>query len=192
MSAGSGGSRESRVRGAFAAFALALTFASAPALTREAGIAPALEIGGERVTPAHLTLADLSKLPRVRVHASAHGEEADWDGVPLIELLESSGAPVGDALRGPALALYVRVTAVDGYRAVFALAEIDPSTGNAQAILADRKNSQPIDDREGPLRLIVPGDKRPARWVRQVIAIELIGAPDSHAPARMAAPDSEK
>ena len=83
MSAGSGGSRESRLRGAFAAFALALTFASAPALTREAGIAPALEIGGERVTPAHLTLADLSKLPRVRVHASAHGEEADWDGVPL-------------------------------------------------------------------------------------------------------------
>src|SRR5262249_62182964 len=101
----------------------------------------------------------------------------DWDGVPLIEILKSAGAPTGEALRGPALSLYVVVGAADHYRAVFALGELDPSTGNRQAILADRKDGKPLDDKDGPLRVIVPDDKRPARWVRQVIAIDLLRAP---------------
>jgi hypothetical protein len=31
-----------------------------------------------------------------------------------------------------------------------------------------------LDTREGPLRLIVAGDKRGARWVRGVIAFEVV------------------
>jgi DMSO/TMAO reductase YedYZ molybdopterin-dependent catalytic subunit len=169
-------------RFALVAVALVLVLAGACLSARETPVGAGVDIGGERVTATRLALADLAKLPHTRVHASAHGDEADWDGVPLIELLKSAGAPAGETLRGPALALYVRVTAADGYRAVFALAELDPGTGDAQAILADRKNGQPIDAKEGPLRVIVPGDKRPARWVRQVIAIDLLSAPGSKAP----------
>jgi hypothetical protein len=33
---------------------------------------------------------------------------------------------------------------------------------------ADRKDGKPIASGEGPYRLIVPDDKRPARWVKQV------------------------
>jgi DMSO/TMAO reductase YedYZ molybdopterin-dependent catalytic subunit len=177
MSAGVLFAASSRVR---FAFALAMTFACAFASAREAGIAPGLDIGGERVTATHLTLADIAKIvPRAEVHASVHGSEAVWTGVPLIDLLKSAGAPTGDALRGPALALYVRITASDGYRAVFSLAELDPATGTTQAVLADRKDGQPMDDKEGPLRIIVAGDKRPARWVRQVIAIDVLSAPES-------------
>ena len=156
---------------------LALFIATAGASAREAAGAPGVDIGGEGIKATHLALADLAKLPHASVHASAHGDDADWDGVPLIELLKSAGAPSGETLRGPALALYVRVRAADGYRAVFALGEIDPSVGGETAILADRKNGKPIDDQEGPLRMIVPGDKRPARWVRQVVAIDLLRAP---------------
>ena len=137
-----------------------------------------VEIGGEIVRHEHLTIDELAKLPHVHVHASAHGVDADWDGVPLIEILRAAGAPGGDTLRGPALALYVRISAADGYRVVFALAELDPSTGNAQAILADRRDGKPLGADDGPLRVIVPGDKRPARWVRQVIAIDLLKAAD--------------
>ena len=35
-------------------------------------------------------------------------------------------------------------------------------------LLADVKDGQPLPPREGPFRIIVPGEKRPARWVRQV------------------------
>ena len=166
-------------RFAWAPVALAIAFACVLAHAREPAAAPGLDIGGERVTATHLTLADIAKIvPRAEVHASVHGAGAVWTGVSLIELLKSAGAPAGDALRGPALALYVRVTAADGYRAVFALAELDSTIGNALAILADRKDGQPMDDEEGPLRLIVAADKRPARWVRRVVAVDLLSAPE--------------
>ncbi len=163
--------------------ALAISFACTRTFARETVAAPGVDIGGERVAPTHLTLADIAKIvPRSEAHASVHGSEAVWSGVPLIDLLRSAGAPTGDALRGLALALYVRVTAADGYRAVFALAELDPGTGHAFVILADRKDGKPLDDKEGPLRLIASGDDRPARWVRQVIAIDVLSAPERAAP----------
>ena len=139
--------------------------------------AVAVDIGGEIAKPLHLSTADLTKLPHTRLHAKAHDIEADWDGVPLIDLLRTAGAPIGDALRGPNLKLYVRISAADGYRAVFSLAELDPGIGGAVAILADRRDGKPMDDKEGPLRIIVPADKRPARWVRQVVAIDLLRSP---------------
>jgi DMSO/TMAO reductase YedYZ molybdopterin-dependent catalytic subunit len=153
----------------------AYAYANEPAPAQSTGI----DVGGEIVRHEHLSREDIAKLPHVKVHASAHGVEGDFDGVPLIEILRAAGAPTGEALRGPALALYVRITAADGYRAVFALGELDPSTGNRGAILADAKDGKPLDDKDGPLRVIVPGDRRPARWVRQVIAIDLLRAPDS-------------
>jgi hypothetical protein len=156
---------------------LALVFACAGAYAKEAATA-GVNIGGEIVAHEHLTLADLLKLPHVKVHASAHGVEGDFDGVPLIAILREAGAPTGETLRGPALALYVRITAADGYRAVFALAELDPSTGGREAILADRKDGKPLDEKDGPLRIIVPDDKRPARWVRQVTSIDVLRAPE--------------
>jgi hypothetical protein len=108
---------------------LASAFVSAHA--RDTATAPGVDIGGDIVKHEHLTIDELAKLPHVHVHASVHGVDADWDGVPLIEILRAAGAPSGETLRGLALALYVRISAADGYRAVFALAELDPSTGNA-------------------------------------------------------------
>ena len=150
-----------------------------PAVARDAGPTAAahVDVGGEVAKPLHLSAEDLAKLPRARVHASAHGTEGDWEGVALIELMHAAGAPIGEALRGANLRLYLRIDAADGYHAVFALAEIDPGIGGAQAILADRRDDKPLAADEGPLRIIVPGDKRPARWVRQVTAIELLKAP---------------
>jgi DMSO/TMAO reductase YedYZ molybdopterin-dependent catalytic subunit len=70
-----------------------------------------------------------------------------------------------------AVATYVVVDAADGYRAVFALAELDPAQTDRVILLADRKDGQPLPAAEGPLRVVVPGEKRPARWVRQVKAV---------------------
>jgi hypothetical protein len=45
--------------------------------------------------------------------------------------------------------------------------------GAVQGLLADRRDQQPLSSREGPLRFIVPGEKRQARWVRQVTAVTI-------------------
>ena len=58
----------------------------------------------------------------------------------------------------------VLVEASDGYRAAFSLAELDPEMTDRVVLLADTKDGQPLSPREGPFRIIVPGEKRPARW----------------------------
>ena len=98
-------------------------------------------------------------------------------GPYLIDLLGAVGAPAGEALRGKNLALYVRVSAADGYRAVFALAELDPDLRSDVPIVTASCNGNALDAKDGPFRLVVPGEKRPARWVRQVTAVDLLRAP---------------
>jgi hypothetical protein len=88
-------------------------------------------------------------------------------------VLKAAGVQFGQDLRGPALATYLVVEAADGYRAVFALPELDPAFTDCIILLADRREGKPLGGTEGPLRVIVPGEKRHARWVRQVIALKV-------------------
>lgn len=139
----------------------------------------AVALGGIGIVATKITEDDLAKMPRVTVHASAHGDSAEWSGVRLSDLLKRAGAPIGEKLRGALLAYYVRVTAVDGYTVVFSLGELDPELLDHVVLVADRRNGQKLDGKEGPLRLIIPSEKRPARWVRQVSAIDLVAAPSN-------------
>lgn len=139
--------------------------------------AVAVAIGGEVATPLRLDAAALSKMPRQRLEASAHGVSGTWEGVALIEVLRAAGAPVGDKLRGANLMLYVRIGATDGYQVVYALAELDPGVRDARVILADTRDGKPLDAKEGPFRLVAADEKRPARWVRNVQTIDALRAP---------------
>lgn len=160
---------------------LALVFAtSGMAATPDATATPpaAVTLGGEVSRPLTLDAAALAKMPHVDVQASAHGVNGTWSGIPLNAILQSAGVPLGDALHGKSLALYVRITAADGYRVVYALAELDPQFRNEPVILADRHDGKLLDAKEGPLRVIAPTDQRPARWIRQVTRIDVLRAPE--------------
>jgi hypothetical protein len=120
---------------------------------------------------------DTSALPRIEVKAGAHGDAPSaWQGVALLDVLRAQGAPVGKALRGKALTDFVRVTASDGYQVIFSLAELDPDFGGRKVVLVDRHEGKPLEAKDGPYRLVVPDDARPARWVHGVTAIELVEA----------------
>ncbi|WP_233511221.1 molybdopterin-dependent oxidoreductase [Dyella psychrodurans] len=123
--------------------------------------------------PVVLDRASLSALPRASVTASAHHEPpSQWQGVALEDILRKANVPSGEQLRGKAMTTLVRITASDHYQVVFTLAELDPMLGNTQVILADTQDGHPLN-KGGPFRLIVPGDKRPARWIRSVATIEV-------------------
>jgi hypothetical protein len=98
--------------------------------------------------------------------------------VLLIDVLKNAGVPAGDALRGAELSRYIVVTGVDGYRAVFALAELDPAFTDHPALLADRRDGAALADNARPFVVVTPGDKRPTRWVRQAIRIDVQRAPE--------------
>ncbi|HEV7767463.1 MAG TPA: molybdopterin-dependent oxidoreductase [Thermoanaerobaculia bacterium] len=117
--------------------------------------------------------AALASLPQVEVTISDHGTLATFEGVELYSLLEPVGAPDGEHLRGKELVRYVIVEGRDGYRAVFALAELSSAFTDRKVILATLRDGKPLSEKEGPLRIVVEGEKRMGRCVRQVATIRM-------------------
>jgi hypothetical protein len=64
-------------------------------------------------------------------------------------------------------------SAPDGYRVAYAIAELDAAFTDQIVLVADRRNGKPLLPDTGPLQVVVPNDRRPARWVRQVNRIEV-------------------
>jgi hypothetical protein len=76
-----------------------------------------------------LNRADLEALPRVKVTASEHGSPpVSFEGVALKNVLERAGVTFGESMKGKRLSNCLLVEAADGYRAVIALPELDPSS----------------------------------------------------------------
>jgi hypothetical protein len=125
--------------------------------------------------PITLRAAELKTFPRVTVtiHNSHTDADETYTGVRLSELLAKMSAPLGSDLRGKALSAYVVATGSDGYRAVLALAEVDPSFHPGEVLVADEMNDKPLDAHSGPFNLVVTEDKRPARSVRNLVSLEL-------------------
>ncbi len=133
-----------------------------------------IKISGEVAHPLTLRMAELAATPHQNVSvADDQHRQAHYEGIPVADLLRRAGVPLGKELRGPKMKLYALVKARDGYAAVFALSEFDPGFTDRVILLVDQHDGHPLGNVEGPLRIIVPGEKRHARWVRQVVDIEI-------------------
>jgi hypothetical protein len=124
--------------------------------------------------PVSISLVDFRALPHVTV--TVHNAHADADetysGVPLAALLATLDAPLGEHLRGKALASYIVASGSDGYSVVLSIAEADPSFHGGEILVVDTRDGQPLG-KSGPFQLIVSEDKRPARWVHNLVSISL-------------------
>ena len=77
-------------------------------------------------------------------------------------------------MKGKRLANCLLVEAADGYRAVIALPELDPAFTDRQILLAFLRDGKPLGEKEGPYRIVIPDEKRMARWVRQVTTLKIV------------------
>jgi len=140
--------------------------------------AASLTIRGAVEHPLELQVSELEKMARTRVEVKDHdGSQATYEGVLVAELLKSAGSPMGEKMRGANMASYALASAKDGYRVIFALAELDPGFSDSKIIVAFARNGKPLAEGQGPLRIIAPADKRPARWIRMLESIEVVKAP---------------
>jgi len=48
-------------------------------------------------------------------------------------------------------------------------------------LLVDKQDGQALVPGQGPIRLVVPGDKRPARWLRMLTSLEILSVGDAPA-----------
>ena len=143
----------------------------------------ALTVTGEVKTPLKLTLAELQTMPAAKASVKDHdGSTGSYEGIPLHAILHNAGVPQGESLRGDPLQLCVLVSAADGYKACFTLAELDPLFTDRQVLLAYRRNGSDLDAKTGPLRLVIPDEKRQGRWVRQVTQLEIVRVAGEHKP----------
>ncbi len=122
----------------------------------------------------HLDPAALAQMPSVKTHVSfltEHGTEtADYTGATLWSVLQQLGLVTSANPRDREKQAIV-VTGHDGYAIVLAMAEIDPAFEGKQIVLADQVNGHPLP--AGEIRLVVPGDRRGGRSVRDVARIDI-------------------
>jgi hypothetical protein len=89
-------------------------------------------------------------------------------GVPLLDLLNEAVVKTDSTRKNDILRKYLVVSATDCYQVIVSLAEIQPSFGGQQAMVAfetvDATGAVvPLDDTEGEVKLIMPGDKAGGR-----------------------------
>ncbi len=138
----------------------------------------ALTISGEVTKPMTLQAVEVKNMPHIEVTAKDHdGKDHQYSGIPLVELLKQAGTTLGGELRGKNLRKFVLVKGADDYEVLFALPELDPEFTTQTIILADAVDGAPLVPGVGPYRVVVPVEKRPTRWVRNVKSIEVRLAP---------------
>jgi hypothetical protein len=124
---------------------------------------------------AEWTPATLAVLPHVTLtvyneHAKAN---QTYSGVPLMALLTPLGVP--EKPHGKEMRLYLVAEGSDGYEAVYSAAEVNPDVHDATVIVADTLDGKPLQE-AGPFQLVATGEKRPARWVRNLVAVKVLTA----------------
>jgi hypothetical protein len=147
---------------------LCITVASAADAQQE------ITVQNEAGATVKITAAEITSMPHQGISVQDHGKTVHFEGVPLRLVLEKAGVTFGETMRGKRLAACLLVEAADGYKVLIALPELDPGFTDRVILLADKADGHPLDSKEGPFRVVVPGEQRAARWVRQVTALKVV------------------
>jgi hypothetical protein len=152
-----------------AASALALASAALPAFAHEGDRGVAVD--GSVSKPTTYSTAQLAALPQSPATIMLGNHQVTVMGV-LLETLVTDASPAFPPSLSNTKNELLRVTATvrgaERQEVTFAVGELDPNFGNHPALLALTQDGRPIDD--GP-QLVVPGDRGPLRFVRDVSEI---------------------
>lgn len=142
----------------------------------------ALHITGQVLKPTTLTVADLkanytAQTQKVTFLSGENSTTATFTGVLLRDILDGAQINFNADVKNDKLSLFVVATGSDGYQAVVAWGEFDPDFGNQPILVAYEQDGAAIADKQGALRLVVPGDKRGSRYVSGLISLVVQDAP---------------
>jgi DMSO/TMAO reductase YedYZ molybdopterin-dependent catalytic subunit len=124
--------------------------------------------------PQQFSADTLRKFPAEHVEVSFQTgrgiETSTYTGVRLWTLLGEVGG-IDDAAKGAELHHTISITGRDGYLVVISTGEIAPDFGGKPAMVAYEQDGEELRDKG--LRVVMPGDKRGGRYVRDVVEIEV-------------------
>jgi DMSO/TMAO reductase YedYZ molybdopterin-dependent catalytic subunit len=118
-----------------------------------------------------------------KIEYSAHDGKHTSSVVPLASLLKAAGVQTGlkqppKGVTGKDKHVETHYTVVvqgrDGYYAVFSIGELMTDLDNRKIWLALDEDGKALPDADGPMKLIVPDDGKPARWVHGVQSVSVV------------------
>jgi len=121
------------------------------------------------------TPEQLAALPHTTISVYNEHEKANqtYSGVPLIDLLTPLG--VSAKPHGKEFRFYVVAEGADDYQVVYSIGEITPDVHDGTVLVADSVNGKSLGN-NGVFQLVAIGEKRPARWVRNLVAVRVLPA----------------
>jgi len=93
--------------------------------------------------------------------------------VLLTDVLAKVTTPTGEAFTKTVASYCLIVEARDGSKALFSWQEIDPPFTDRKFYVVLKRDRMPLSSQDGPFEVIVPGEKRNSRWVRQLVAVKI-------------------
>ncbi len=122
-----------------------------------------------------LTPADLAALPHKTAAVYNEHTKANekYSGVALIDLLKRVGTPFGESVKGKLFMIGVVAEGTDHYSVLYSLAEIDPTIHTGDVLVADSIDGHPLE-KDGAFKLVSTDERRPARWVRNLMQISVV------------------
>ena len=118
----------------------------------------------------------------VRVE-TGDGDAAVYHGLPLLEVIESAGLDTrtmaGQRKTAPAI---VVATSRDGYMVAFSMGELLMHRSDPRVFLVSETASGPLPENEGPVRLMVLGDRARSAYGLRGVELRYIGQNPGAAP----------
>ncbi len=134
-----------------------------------------VNISGEVTVPITINDADLQKFTQtIVVRKDKDGNDHTYSGVLLADILKKAAVTLGPELKGKNLTKCLLISAADNYQVIFALAELDKAYTDRMIILADQMDGKPLPTGDGPFRIIVQDEKKPARCIKQVTGMKVV------------------
>lgn len=121
-----------------------------------------------------LTPRELASMPQttLKVHNEHSNRDETYTGVAVADLLARAGMALSKETQTRLLHSYLRAQGTDFYFVLYSAAEVMPGLHDGSVIVATRMNGQSLGD-DGSLKLVSSGDKKPARWVRNLTSLTL-------------------
>ncbi|HWK45203.1 MAG TPA: molybdopterin-dependent oxidoreductase [Stellaceae bacterium] len=148
----------------------------APAQTGQQPATPSapagLAVSGRVEHPRALAQAEIEAMPPTTIEVtlkSEHGvQQASFTGTLLWGVIEAA-QPIDEPGGRTHLQHTILARGRDGYAVALAIGELDPQFEGKQVLIAYRQDGKPTQG----LRLVVPGDARAGRGVRDLVELEV-------------------
>jgi len=130
-----------------------------------------LTVDGKATT---FSVAELKAMAQktVKVHNAHNNADETYAGVPLDDLLAKAGFVAGKPTQQKMLRSYLQVEGTDKYWVLYSLTEVEASEHVGDVIVATSMDGKGLGA-DGELKLVSTEDKKPQRWVRNLMAITL-------------------